>query len=654
METGIMIDTLRGRGTRSAFRQCPLKDHGVPRSCLPGRITVVVLAAGLTLLSACAMGRPPESRPGEETIRAWDLIREVGILASPQMEGRESGRPGAARAAELIANEFRKAGLLPGGEGGGYLQSFDLVAKVRLGNSTRLAVTIPGTPPRESRVDFVGADFNPFSFSDDGEVEADVVFVGYGITAPELGYDDYAGIDVKGKAVLAFTHQPRERAQEGPFQASGALHYATNLYKAMNAREHGAAAIFLVAGPNNHSDAREALFPLSGASRPGSGIVAIGLKGRVAESLLRRAGTNLSQLQREIDERLAPRSFLVPEARIRTKVELIRERGTTANIIGILPGRDPVLKEEAVVIGGHYDHLGYGGGDSLAPDAINTVHPGADDNASGVAALVALARAFAGAGGARRTLVFVAFSGEEVGLLGSYLYVKQPPRPIERTVAMINLDSIGRLKGQRLHVQGVGSGDGLGAIVRDANRGLGLGLLFRDDGFAPSDHIPFYWRERPVLNFSTGLHPDYHRPSDTVDRINAEGLRRVTTIVYRTVATIADLATPIAFRRTKGTSPAGGSGERMAGYDGDFGLIPDRPKLQIAGVILGGVRPESPAERAGLRIGDVIVRFAGIAVRNVQDLSFAVRTRRPGDRVEVMFLRDREEQRVLTTLQKQE
>ncbi|MGH7410480.1 MAG: M20/M25/M40 family metallo-hydrolase, partial [Candidatus Methylomirabilis sp.] len=544
------------------------------RSCPPGRILVVILAAGLTLLSACAMGRLPESRPGEETIRAWELVSEVAVLASPRMEGRASGSPGAARAAELIANEFRKAGLLPGGEGEGYLQPFDLVANVRLDKSTRLAVTIPGAPPRESRIDFIGFDFNPFSLSEDGEVEAELVFVGYGITAPELGYDDYAGIDVKGKAVLAFTHEPRERDPQGPFRASGAFHYATNRYKVMNAREHGAAAIFLMLDPNNHGEEREFVYSLTGASSPGSGIVAISLNSRVAEALLRRTGFTSSRLQREIDEQLAPKSFLVPEAKINAKVALIRERGTTANVIGILPGRDPVLKEEAVVIGAHYDHLGLGGESSLATDVARTVHPGADDNASGVVALVALARAFVAAGGAKRTLVFVAFSGEEVGMLGSSHYVKQPPMPIERTVAMINLDAVGRLKDQRLYVQGVGSGDGLRVIVREANKGLGLDLLFLDDSSGASDHTPFYERKRPVLHFSTGSHLDYHRPSDTVDKINAEGLRAVTMIAYRTAATIASREAPIAYYRTKGTLPVGGGSERAASYDPYLGAIP--------------------------------------------------------------------------------
>jgi len=623
------------------------------RSWPPRRILVVILAVGLTLLSACAMGGLPESRPGEERIRTWELVSEVAVLASPQMEGRAPGSPGSARAAELIASEFRKAGLRPGGESGGYLQPFELLTNIRLDRASSFEVIISGAT-LQTRAYRLLSGYVPFSFSEDGEVEAEFVFVGYGITAPELGYDDYAGIDVKGKAVLAFTHEPRERDPQGPFRASGAFHYATNRYKALNARAHGAAAIFLVTDPNNHRAERETLFSLTGASSPGSGIVAISLRSQVADRLVSEDGTTLSRLQQAIDEGMAPKSFLVTGVRIKVKVALIRERGTAANVIGILPGRDPALKDEAVVVGAHYDHLGLGGENSLASDAFNTVHPGADDNASGTVALMALARAFAAPGGARRSLVFVAFSGEEVGLVGSHHYVTQPPMPMERTIAMINLDSIGRMKDRRLYVQGVNSGDGLRAIVREANRGVGLDLALRDDDLGPSDHTPFSEKTRPVLHFFTGPHLDYHRPSDTVDKINAEGLRAVAAIAYRTVAMIADSATPIAYRRTKATPPIGGSSDRTASYEGDFGVIPNPSPSKVLGVLTGGVRPDSPADRAGLKAGDVIVRFAGIAVKELQDLNFALRTRRYGDRVEITFLRDGNEQRALATLQARE
>ncbi len=614
-------------------------------------ITPLVIA--LALLVACAAGPAAEQRPGEEAIWTRDLLHQVATLASRGMEGRAAGSAGAAKAADYIAREFQKAGLQPGGEGGSYLQPFDLVTEIRLGQGNRLELTTSGQPsePREYRP---WADYLPLAFSEEGEVEGQVIFVGYGISAPELGYDDYAGIDARGKVVLIMTHEPREQDQHGPFRAAEAFHYTTNRYKVINAREHGAAAVLLVTDPNNHSGEEESVLPLRGASGSGSGVPALSIMGRVAGALLHGTGTTLSRLQEEIDRRLAPKSFPVPGATIRAKVALVRERGATANVIGILPGRDPLLKEEVVVIGAHYDHLGFGGEISLAPAAFNVLHPGADDNASGTSSLIALARALVAARGAKRTFMFVAFSGEELGLLGSYHFVKHPPIPVERTVAMINLDAVGRMQKRRLYIQGVGSGEGLREIVEEASSGMDLDLTLRDDGFGPSDHTPFYAKERPVLHFFTGPHLDYHRPSDTIDKINAEGLRAVTVLAYRTAMAIANRPAAIAYRPTKGTPPAVERGEPAGGYGPYFGSIPDFSESATPGVLLGGVRPESPAEQAGLTAGDIIVNFGGIQVKNLQDLTFALRTKRPGDRVEVTYLRAGKEQRTQATLRQRQ
>lgn len=610
----------------------------------------VTAVATLGLLEACVTGPGLDRVPGEEAIWSRDLLVHMAILASPGMEGRAAGSEGAGKAAEYIANEFRKTGLRPGGTGDSYLQPFDLVREIRLGSDNRLESANQGATP-ESRAYRPWSEFIPISFSEEGAVEAEIAFVGYGITAPELGYDDYAGIDVAGKALLIMTHEPRERDQHGPFRSAEAFHYTTNRYKAINAREHGAAAVLLVTDPNNHSGEQDTVLSLQSAPSSSSGIVAVSIVREVAETLLSGSGKTLSRLQEEIDRQLEPKSFLAQGVKIKAKVSLVRARGNTANVVGFLAGRDSALREEAVVIGAHYDHLGLGGENSLAPAAFNVIHPGADDNASGTSALMALARAFQFAGGAKRALIFVAFSGEEVGLLGSYQYVKQPSIPIERTVAMVNLDSVGRMEKDRLYIQGVGSGEGLREILQEASGGLGLELTLRDDGFGPSDHTPFYAKERPVLHFFTGPHLDYHRPSDTIDKINAEGLRKVTIIAYRTVAMIANRAIPIAYRRTKGTPPSERGGERGAGYGPYFGSIPDFSESAVPGVRLGGVRPGSPAERAGLQAGDVIVNFAGVAVKNLQDLTFALRTRRPGDRVEITFFRSGKEQRAQATLE---
>jgi Zn-dependent M28 family amino/carboxypeptidase len=331
------------------------------------------------------------------------------------------------------------------------------------------------------------------------------------------------------------------------------------------------------------------------------------------------------------------------------RVALVREQGSTANVVGMLPGTDPALRSEAVVIGAHYDHLGRGSPFSLAPDHLDEIHPGADDNASGTAAVMGLAEAFVRAGGTRRSLVFVAFSGEELGLLGSTHYVRQPPVPIEQTVAMVNLDMVGRMKDGPLHAMGVDTGQGLRALIEQAAAGLDVTLSLRGDGVGPSDHTAFVTRERPAVFFFTGTHGDYHRPGDTVDKIDADGLRKVAAVAANAVRALADREARLPFVRvTPAVAPSSG---RAGGYGPYFGSVPDFGESATPGVRLSGVRPGSPAERAGLQSGDVIVRFGGVVVRTLDDLTFALRGRRPGDPVEVRYLRAGAEHGAETTLE---
>jgi hypothetical protein len=315
-------------------------------------------------------------------------------------------------------------------------------------------------------------------------------------------------------------------------------------------------------------------------------------------------------------------------------------RGTAANVIGLVPGRHPGLRSEAVVIGAHYDHLGHGAWGSNALDQIGAVHHGADDNASGTAAVLALARAFAAAGGADRTLVFVAFSGEELGLLGSAHYTRQPAWPIENTALMVNLDMVGRLRNGLLYVGGVDSGTGLRELVARAALELPLSIQMRGHPGSASDHSSFYAAGRPVLFLFTGVHADYHRPSDTWDRINAAGLAAVTTLAARVVSAAA--AAPTAPRYVKLEPP------RRPGAL--FGIVADHENPELTGVRVAGVQPGSPADRCGVLPGDLIVRFAGVNVDTLDDLHAALRGRRPGDRVPVVFRRDGRPRSVEATL----
>jgi hypothetical protein len=590
-------------------------------SVTPLRVLVVVLAA----VASVGAAPPPPPAP-------W-LLEHVKTLAAPEMEGRASGTAGAERAATYLAAELQRLGLRPGGDAGTWRQAFTVPTGIRRGDVNTLSLAVPAL-----RALVLGRDFVPLPVSAEGRQDAEIVFAGYGITAPELGWDDYAGLDARGRIVLVLEREPRRSDPAGPFRRPDAYHYIERSHKIINAREHGARAILLVGSG-------EALPALAGHAQS-AGILAAAVTPAVADALLAPTGAGLAAVTAAIDAGPAPRSFAVPGARVALQVSLVRARGPAANVVGILPGRDPRLREEAVVVGAHYDHLGRGGEGSLAPDALGAVHPGADDNASGVAAVLGLARAFAEAGGAPRTLVFVAFAGEEMGLLGSAHYVRRPAHPLERTVLMLNLDMVGRLRARTLYVGGVDSAAGLRDLVRAQAGGLALSL--RGDPFGPSDHASFYAAGRPVLFLFTGAHADYHRPGDTADRIDAAGLAEVTAFAARVVDAVAAAAPPPVY--VKVVAPPGSTG-RAAGYGPFFGVVPEFGEAEPSGVRVGGVRAGSPAERAGVRQGDVIVAFGGLTVRTLEDFTFALRARRPGDRVEVTVVREGAEQRVEAVLE---
>ena len=569
---------------------------------------------------------------------AW-LLHQVKILTAPEMEGRGSGTAGADRAARHIAAVFQGAGLAPGGDAGSYLQAFSVPTGVRLGAANSLAVIAP-----VARSLTLSRDFMPLAVSTDGSETGDLAFAGYGITAPDLGYDDYAGLDVRGKIVLVLSQEPRPADPSSPFRHPTAYHYSQRSHKVINAREHGARAIIIAVHPGVGTDA---LPELAGVSQP-LGIVAVGVTRAGADALLSPAGMRLAELSESIDRSLAPRSLSLPGTRVRIEVSLVRDRALAANVVAVLPGADARLAHEAIVIGAHYDHLGRGGEGSLAPDHTGAVHPGADDNASGTAAVMALARAFASAPRAPRTLVFAAFAGEEMGLLGSTHFVRAPPSPSATTVLMVNLDMVGRLRDGVVHVGGVDSGDTLRAWVTDAARGLALKPELRGDPFGPSDHIAFYAAGVPVVFLFTGAHGDYHRPTDTWDKLNPQGLELVTAFTARIVAAAAGAAAAPAYVRAQ---PAPAAEPRGGGYGPVFGVVPDFGESAEPGARISGVRPGSPAEKAGMRAGDIIVQFAGVTVKTLDDLTFALRGQRAGQRVEIVVVRDRQQHRMEAVLE---
>ncbi len=585
------------------------------------RTVLLMLLAGL---AAALVSAAPAPAPADR------LLADVKALTAPEMEGRASGTPGGARAARYLAAALREAGIRPAGQDG-YALPFSTPVRVELGADNAFAAAGSDAPTLA-----LGSDWTPLAGSADGAVEGPVVFVGYGISAPELGYDDYAGIDVRGKIVLALGGEPRRADPSSPFARAYASGYGQRLHKARVAHDHGARALLFVSRPESRADT---LPPLRAGTGAGD-LLAAAVTRAAATALLAAGGQHLGVLREQIDATLAPASRALPGVRVSLRVELAREYGTAANIVGVLPGTDPALAREAVVIGAHYDHLGRLGEYSLDDTHRRDIHPGADDNASGTAAVLALARAFATSGGTPRTLVFALFSGEEMGLLGAGAYVRHPPFPLERTVAMVNLDMVGRMRDGRVHVGGVDTGSGLRRAVVEAASGLGgLTTDLAGSPFAPSDHLSFYQQSVPVLFFHTGGHADYHRTTDTWDKINLDGLEQVVALARGVVERLARGPAP-AYAKAVAEEPDPARGAvHMSGGTGYFGVAADQDD-EAPGVRLFIVQPGTSAARAGVRPGDVVVRFAGMRVYTFEDLRDTIAAGRPGDPVEVVYLRD--------------
>jgi aminopeptidase YwaD len=557
----------------------------------------LVAVVCLTLLVASLAGAAPFVPPD-----AGELGARAAELAAPEMEGRGSATPGGERAAQHIVDALAAAGLHP------RLQPFSVDRTPRVASTSALELV-----PRGDRL-ALGQSWQPHGGAASGEVVGEVVFVGYGLSMPERGRDDYVGVDVHGRIALVLDGAPAPLAEARP----------SRLDKLVAARRHGARAVLMV-GDTLPS-------PATTAARVA--IVSGALTRSAAESLLAATGRRLADLEEAARDRPAS---VATGVEVRLRVDVTEEDRRAANVVAVLPGTDPALAGEGVVLGAHYDHLGRVGGQ---------VHPGADDNASGTAVVLGLARAFAAAGGTPRTLVFVLFSGEELGLLGSSQYVRAPAWPIARTVAMVNFDMVGRMRDGRLTVGGVASGAGLSALVREAARDVPLDLALRDSPFGPSDHARFYAAGTPVLFFHTGVHDDYHQPSDVASKLDASGMAKVAAVGARVVTALAGGPRPAFVRVSPPARPArtgAGAGQAFLG-------VTASPRGESDGLMLGGVVPDAAAARAGLHDGDVLVRVGDLAVNSFEDLRTVLRAHRPGDTLGIVYLRDGEDHVTSVTL----
>jgi aminopeptidase YwaD len=620
-------------------------------------------------------------QPSTSTPSINRLQQIIAYLASDALEGRRTGTPGANDAAHYIAGEFSLLGLRPGMQMAGpgrtrgevrarYLQPFPYVASVELGEDNKAWVNA-----NDRSIEFrVGEDWMPLGFSSNGKVEgAEVVFAGYGISSAELKYDDYAS-GVKDRIAVVFSGTPDGDNPHGQFVIAGQIRF-----KAAAACAAGARALLIIASEEKLKDDRLSRLSYDNAGEAGIPIIAVSRQ--MAAKILETSGAQLSDYQRTADVRTAKPTGPVSsgetilgnavtlasilrlpsrEKTVTIATDVVRHETPSFNVVGVLPGSDPKLKNETIVIGAHYDHLGMGGEGSGSLSARTGIHHGADDNASGVAGLLELARMLTSQNPKpRRTIVFIAFSGEEEGLIGSNYYVNHPLVPLANTVAMINMDMIGRLKSEKLIIGGVGTAQEWKDRIKDAqafisaprgvdarigNHIVGRGdsfpspfdLTLNEDGYGPSDHSSFYAKQVPVLFFWTGNHEDYHKPSDTADKINYEGEARVVSFVERIVRDIDRSDKRPAYTVAKSESQG-----RSMGFRVYLGTIPNYADSND-GLKLDGVRDDSPAAKAGLKAGDKIVKMAGRDVKNVYDYTYALGEMKAGQEYEVEIMRGSE------------
>lgn len=583
-----------------------------------------------------------------------NLRKHVSYLASDNLEGRRTGEKGATSAAGYVANMFANYKLKGGFAEKGkvnFLQPFPYTTAVSLGAENRLMVTTASN----NRVAELQADWIPFGASPNANLSGtDAVFVSYGIVSSESKRDDYAGKNVMGKVVFAFDGSPEK---DNPH--SILTRFNTHA-KAKIAKDNGAAALILISRETNFSSDKQT--KLDYDPTLGETAVPVVIVSRSVGAMMLGDDENLTK---------AEKGETIAQFNLKTlvKVNLNKKSGQSYNVIGVLEGTDATLKNEAIVIGAHYDHLGRGGAGSLAANSTE-IHHGADDNASGVAALIELARQFSAGKNNKRTLIFIAFGGEEEGLLGSKYYVNNPVFPLEKTVAMINMDMIGRLTQDKLTVGGIGTASEWKSLVESKNlkenpaipvtitqtsttkniegfigtptnvtavKTPAFTLQINDDGFGPSDHSSFYGKQIPVLFFFTGTHLDYHKPSDTAEKINYAGLNQITTYISEIVKSIDINPKKPSYAVAKSSGMSGG----RTGFNVSLGTIPSYAESSD-GLVLDGVRDASPAAKAGIKAGDKIISLAGKEIRNVSDYTVVLGELKAETEYEIVVMRGNE------------
>jgi hypothetical protein len=608
------------------------------------------VGAGFALLLG-ASGAAAQAQPAVQPAAAPSRTRaHVETLASPKLAGRMTGSPGADAAAAYIEAELKRIGVQPLPGAAGFRVPFSFTSGIT-DEGTSIAIASSGTASGTgSGARFQAPAVLALSLADAGTVSGPVVFAGYGLKVPaENGggfvYDSYAGLDVKDKVVLVLRYTPEKAERE---QREQHVRFSALRYKALAARQAGAKALLVVSGPNSVRAGE--VIPIGyDTAAASSGIVAASISGAVADALFAGTGKTLKDVQDALDggnPHVA--GFALGSREVTVDARLARRTASTYNVAGYLPATRAVagVAKPWVMLGAHYDHLGTGGrGSSLARAGEETkVHPGADDNASGVAAVLTAAAQLTN-GPRGRNVAFAFWSGEESGLLGSAAFTTKPPVPLEQLAAYFNFDMVGRLRDDTLQVQAAGSSPGWKALAESANVEPKLKLTIQADPNLPTDSASFNLVSVPTLAFFTGTHEDYHRPTDTADRVNVDGIDRIVRYASRIVAAVADATDPPAFAKVESQSRGRGARDGMRLYTG---TIPDYA-TETKGLMLGGVSAGGPAEQAGLLKGDVIVEIAGQSIANVYDYTYALDVMKADQATKVVYLRNGEKRETMLT-----
>ncbi len=653
-------------------------------------IRVMALMVGvLGLATAVVMPLQGEALPDAKA----RLLSDVQYLASDELEGRGPGTKGINLAAKFIEEQFAKAGLAVDRVAGGALQKFELTTGARLTEPNSLQLLGPNGETIDLKL---GEDCEACSFSGSGPFDGEIAFCGYGIESKDESYDDFAGIDVAGKVVVMLRRTPRQadvkaahafarhadlrsKISHAAEKKAAAVLFVNDVYSGRKAaekrREEEAKAStkvatvaeeFVAIETSNVEKTTAARNDLTAAVNQWKSVKAAGVSPnddalmkfgyaghgdnkpmppafhitqKLAGKLFAAISAKQEDVEQQIDSDLKPRSAIVPGWKARGTLSMEKVKTEVFNVIGVIDGEGP-LANETVVIGAHYDHVGRGGANSLAPGS-NDIHNGADDNASGTISLLELARRYGEAAKTKkpaRRMVFMAFTGEELGLLGSARYCKDPIFPLEQTIAMFNMDMVGRLKeDQKLIVYGTGTSARWEPLLKEHNGEGNFHLIFKPEGFGPSDHSSFYAKKIPVLHFFTGEHPDYHKPTDDWEKLNIDGVARVTDLIEKLATTTVANPEKPGYVEVKGNASMNRGGNRPY-----FGSIPEFGNEE-PGYSISGAAPGSPADKGGLKGGDRIIKLGGSAVSNLDDFDAALRKFKPGDEVDVIVVRDKQE-----------